>query len=537
MNRNLQLGGLLMPGDPRPQHHPYAMLFPMLAEDRRASFRTSLDEQQNHPIVLFKGMILDGRNRERELAELGKPVAYSLFTGDDRAALDFVIAENYERRDLTDHDRVRIASKIVGLKLGDNRFTRHGPPDGGPKLDLSDEVEAPPASPPPLSAAERAAMMRVPLRSVERSDAVDTKGTEELREAADRRDITIATAETIAALPVEDQKAILDALPRDEQGKLTPEAKKEVRRVAKEVRTEDQAEKKRKRDEKEAKLGARIRALPDIKAGLVLSDFEWHFKVFSEETGMDRHASNHYVTAKEASTPEAIVERQRERMQVVADDCIHLMWCPASFNAIALKVMELQGFTYVSQFVWIKPGIGTGFWVRDRHELLLIGVKGKIPCPAMGDQFDSAIEAPKGEHSEKPDFQYEIAEHYFPNLPKVELNARRPRAGWIQWGSEAPDESPLLSDPVVRELLAAHRARKLYPEGHNFAMTNPLVNGRIATVATCSCGAVLSYPGSVFDRIDAAIEAHWQKFDHLPGKVDGRGNQAQQQPETTEAAQ
>jgi hypothetical protein len=69
---------------------------------------------------------------------------------------------------------------------------------------------------------------------------------------------------------------------------------------------------------------------------------------------------------------------------------------------------------------------------------LLIGVRGKIPCPAMGEQFDSAIEAPKGEHSEKPDFQYEIAEHYFPTLPKIELNARRAREGWIQWGFDAP---------------------------------------------------------------------------------------------------
>jgi N6-adenosine-specific RNA methylase IME4 len=156
-------------------------------------------------------------------------------------------------------------------------------------------------------------------------------------------------------------------------------------------------------------------------------------------TGMDRHASNHYVTAREAATPEAIVERQRERMSIAADDCVHLMWVPACFSAIGHKVMELQGFTYVSQFVWIKPGIGTGFWVRDRHELLFIGVKGKIPCPAMGDQFDSAIEAPKGAHSEKPEFQYEIAEHYFPSLPKVELNARRAREGWISWGNETPE--------------------------------------------------------------------------------------------------
>jgi N6-adenosine-specific RNA methylase IME4 len=281
---------------------------------------------------------------------------------------------------------------------------------------------------------------------VQSAARVQEKGSAELQEAVDQGAVAVSTAAEIAEKPADQQKALLEALPRDASGKLTAGAKKEIRKAAKEVRVEDQAEKKRKRDEKEQKLGAKIRSLPDIKAGLILSDFEWHFKVRSEETGMDRHASNHYVTAKEAATPEAIVERQAARMSVAADDCIHLMWCPASFNAVALKVMELQGFTYVSQFVWVKPGIGTGFWVRDRHELLLIGVKGRIPCPAMGDQFDSAIEAAKGAHSEKPDFQYEIAEHYFPSLPKIELNARRHREGWISWGNQLPEaEQPALS--------------------------------------------------------------------------------------------
>jgi N6-adenosine-specific RNA methylase IME4 len=286
-------------------------------------------------------------------------------------------------------------------------------------------------------------MFNISRRSVQHATTVLKQGAPELQSAVQEGIIAVSTAAEIAERPREEQKAILDALPRDEAGKLTPEAKKEIRKVAKEVRTEDQAVKKQKRAEKEAALGAKIRALPEIKAGLIISDFEWHFKVRSEDTGMDRHASNHYVTAKESHTPEEIVERQRERMQVAADDCIHLMWCPASFNAIALKVMELQGFKYVSQFAWIKPGIGTGFWVRDKHELLLIGVRGKVPAPAMGDQFDSAIPADKGEHSEKPDFQYEIAEHYFPSLPKIELNARRHREGWIQWGNQLPDQGSL----------------------------------------------------------------------------------------------
>lgn len=79
------------------------------------------------------------------------------------------------------------------------------------------------------------------------------------------------------------------------------------------------------------------------------------------------------------------------------------------------------------------------------------------------------------------------------------------------------------SDPIVAELVAAHRARKTYPAGHTFSMTNPIINGRMVTLGTCSCGDTFSYAWGSYERMDAAIEAHWQKFDHLPAKVDGRG--------------
>jgi DNA adenine methylase len=81
------------------------------------------------------------------------------------------------------------------------------------------------------------------------------------------------------------------------------------------------------------------------------------------------------------------------------------------------------------------------------------------------------------------------------------------------------------SDPVVAELLVAHRARKEFPAGHTFSMTNPTVNGRWMNLGTCTCGDTFSYPyGSAgYERMDAAIEAHWQKFDHLADKIDGMG--------------
>lgn len=84
---------------------------------------------------------------------------------------------------------------------------------------------------------------------------------------------------------------------------------------------------------------------------------------------------------------------------------------------------------------------------------------------------------------------------------------------------------PTAIDPVIRSLCESHHTRKIFPAGHTFAMTNPVINGHMVTLGTCSCGETFSYAyGSAgHERMDAAIEAHWQKFDCVADKIDGRG--------------
>ncbi len=98
--------------------------------------------------------------------------------------------------------------------------------------------------------------------------------------------------------------------------------------------------------------------------------------------------------------------------------------------------MEAWGFEYKSMCVWQKNKAGTGFWFRGKHEFLLVGTRGKVPAPAPGDAWESVIEAAACKHSQKPDICYELIESYFPTLPKIELNARKTRDGWISWCNE-----------------------------------------------------------------------------------------------------
>jgi len=67
-------------------------------------------------------------------------------------------------------------------------------------------------------------------------------------------------------------------------------------------------------------------------------------------------------------------------------------------------------------------------------------MKGDVPAPAPGEQMPQIVYAPVGQHSEKPAIFAEMIEKMFPNVPMIELFARRRRPGWAVWGNEVPDD-------------------------------------------------------------------------------------------------
>jgi N6-adenosine-specific RNA methylase IME4 len=128
-----------------------------------------------------------------------------------------------------------------------------------------------------------------------------------------------------------------------------------------------------------------------------------------------------------------------------ADDCVLFLWAVTCLLPAALEVITAWGFTYRSSLVWVKTdGIGPGVWLRQRHEQLLIATRGHIPPPDPEDRVDSVIQAPRGDHSTKPEESYQRIERMYPHLPKLELFRRgQPRPGWHAWGNQTtpPDHT------------------------------------------------------------------------------------------------
>jgi hypothetical protein len=59
-----------------------------------------------------------------------------------------------------------------------------------------------------------------------------------------------------------------------------------------------------------------------------------------------------------------------------AKDAILFLWAVSSLLPEALDVASAWGFTYKTNLVWDKGSIGPGVWLRNRHELLLVCVRG-----------------------------------------------------------------------------------------------------------------------------------------------------------------
>jgi N6-adenosine-specific RNA methylase IME4 len=209
--------------------------------------------------------------------------------------------------------------------------------------------------------------------------------------------------------------------------------KREIVQAAKEIRAVKMAENRAAWEARNVELSKANAPLPsDRRYPIIYADPPWHFEVYNDATGGEGAAHAHYPTMSLDDICALPVAN------VATPDAALFLWTTAPTLPEALKVLEAWGFVYRTHMVWVKNSPGLGYWVRNQHELLLIGARGNMRSPAEKTRPSSIIEAPKREHSRKPDETYELIEHMYPELPKIELFARNARKGWAAWGNEAP---------------------------------------------------------------------------------------------------
>lgn len=174
--------------------------------------------------------------------------------------------------------------------------------------------------------------------------------------------------------------------------------------------------------------------LPMFAFSVIMCDPPWAFENYSEK-GEGRSAKAHYdcmPTSEIAALPIG---------HLASGDAWLWLWATWPMLRDAQAVMEAWGFRYVTGGPWLKRGrsgkvaFGTGYIFRECNEPFLIGKIGNPPVCSRSVR--NLIEAPRRQHSRKPDEAYTVCEQLFGPARRADIFSRETRPGWSSWGREA----------------------------------------------------------------------------------------------------
>jgi N6-adenosine-specific RNA methylase IME4 len=229
---------------------------------------------------------------------------------------------------------------------------------------------------------------------------------------------TAQRCEEIASVPEAEFEKYIKAKTEKKQ---SVSAKEVVRMVCK----------KTKRKKKVAALQEKNKPLPGgtKRYQIIYADPPWKYS--HECMSESRHFENQYpvMTLDE-------IKALPVGEKLAAEDCLLLLWVTSPKVEEAISVMNAWGFKYRTCAVWVKDSIGAGYWFRQQHELLFVGVKGNIPTPIEADRISSVFHAKRKKHSEKPEEVREWIDRSYQGLEKIELFSRKKVKGWDNWGNE-----------------------------------------------------------------------------------------------------
>ena len=167
------------------KRHDLSGLFGDMPKDDFAKLTDDIKRHGlQHPIVTWQGDILDGWHRYGACKAADVQPTFVEFSGDDKAALRFVMQENALRRHLNEAQRIRISKQVLGWHthraiVGYNQHVVEG-----------ESMDSP-------SATDLANVAGVGRASVIRHNAIEQKAPA-LLPAVERGDIGLQTAERVA---------------------------------------------------------------------------------------------------------------------------------------------------------------------------------------------------------------------------------------------------------------------------------------------------------------------------------------------------
>jgi N6-adenosine-specific RNA methylase IME4 len=178
--------------------------------------------------------------------------------------------------------------------------------------------------------------------------------------------------------------------------------------------------------------------LSPMSFGLIMLDPAWSFDNWSE-AGEEKNAKAQY----DCMTIDEICALPVDYL--AAGDCWIWLWATHPMLREAFQALDAWNAKFVTSGVWVKRGkgkggqpgklaFGTGYVLRCASEPFLLA---KIGNPqTYSKSIRTVIEAPRRQHSRKPDEAYHVAETLCGNVPRLDLFSRQSRPGWVNWGNQ-----------------------------------------------------------------------------------------------------
>jgi len=220
-------------------------------------------------------------------------------------------------------------------------------------------------------------------------------------------------AQTIAANP-------------DKVERILAEAKE-----ADKIPTPDMVYKLVKFDEAAAKVTAikskRI-AEPDGKYDVVVIDPPWPMEKIERDCRPNQHGFDYPTMSEDELSVFKIP---------AAADCHLFLWTTHKFLPMALRLTDIWGFRYVCLFTWHKPGGFQPIGLPQYNSEFIIYARKGSPKFIDTKSFNTCFEAPRGAHSEKPEFFYQTVARVSGECARIDMFSRREIEGFDSWGNEA----------------------------------------------------------------------------------------------------
>jgi N6-adenosine-specific RNA methylase IME4/ParB-like chromosome segregation protein Spo0J len=372
------------------EYHELANLFPLMDESQYSDLVADIKENGLvESIVLHEGKILDGRNRYNACNDAGVEPNFVEYEGED--ALSYVISLNLNRRHLNESQRAMIGARLANMK-------------GRRKVDEFSH----------FSNKDASEKLNVGIDSVKKAKKVQKEGIEDLQKSVEAGKVSVSAASDIATLDKAEQEVVV------------AKGEDEILKMATKIRKERSAESR----EQKAKMRMEALAIkpPEGKYRTIVIDPPWDMeRIQMENRTFDKESFDY---------PTMSLDEIKDFKLPAHEECHLWLWTTQKYLRPSFDLLDAWDFTYLATFVWHKNG---GFQPvglpQFNCEFVLLARKGGQPFIET-KQFFTCFNAPRREHSRKPDEFYDVVKRVCPE-PRIDIFSREDRDGYDVWGLEA----------------------------------------------------------------------------------------------------